>query len=111
MTNPLVPPSYFQMRSEDCEGPPIRMSAEQLGTEGIEIGVEGHGMCAMDDDFDKIVMVVNVQGLPRVLVWADINSKEPTHCIDLSGAQLGKRRPIKPLLAVPEPMGRDKNRA
>ena len=50
---------------------------------GILIQPQGTG--TYDGPYAPI-MLENMNGKPRLVVWADINDQEPTHIIDLSGA-------------------------
>jgi len=38
------------------------------------------------------VLVENREGIPYVVVWADVNEEEPTHVISLEGARESNRR-------------------
>lgn len=52
----------------------------------VEVGVRGCGLQEMDPGFDRVVYLEIKNGKPMLYVWADINSGDATHKIDLSGA-------------------------
>lgn len=56
----------------------------------ITLKIAGHETCNGIDD--AVVLLELYEGVPRLIVWADINSEEPTHIIDLSGADKKKRK-------------------
>jgi hypothetical protein len=58
---------------------------------GIGAGFAGHGVCNMEPD-SEVVFVEHIEGKPRVIVWADINSEDATSTIDLSGAAQSARK-------------------
>lgn len=59
---------------------------------GLGIWIDGHSTCtAADDDPDAIFYLEIQDGKPILRIWADINSEEPTHTIDLSGAHVNCR--------------------
>ena len=62
---------------------------------GVGIWVDSHSTkTAPNDDPDAIVYLEVEDGRPILRVWADINSEEPTHVIDLSGAHVSRRLSI-----------------
>lgn len=52
----------------------------------IEIGIEGHSNCNQIDGFVSVLMR-NAKGEWELYVFADIESEEPTHVINLNGAR------------------------
>ncbi|MFA5766472.1 MAG: hypothetical protein WC919_00925 [Candidatus Paceibacterota bacterium] len=59
---------------------------------GVGIYVDQHSTkTAADDHPDAVVYLEIENGRPILRVWADINSEEPTHTIDLSGAHVNHR--------------------
>jgi len=66
--------------------------------QSLVIEAEGHSLCNMDDDTElgkghrPIVALEIWEGEFRVIVWSDINEEDPTHIIDLSGAQTSNRK-------------------
>jgi hypothetical protein len=61
-------------------------------TSGLGISLEDHQTKTSAEGFaDTIVHLEFCDGKPILRVWADINSEEPTHTIDLSGAHVGRR--------------------
>ena len=64
----------------------------------VEIGVRGCGMQEMDPGFDRVVYLEVKDGKPMLYVWADINSGDVTHKIDLSGAlEIHRERTLDPV--------------
>jgi len=57
----------------------------------IEIGFEGYGEYGAAEGYGCPVRVELYEGKLRLLVWADINSEDPTHTIELNGAQEVRR--------------------
>jgi hypothetical protein len=59
----------------------------------VEVEADGslqihpNGTGTADGDFAPICLE-QCEGVLRLLVWADVNSSEPTHIIDMSGAVL-----------------------
>jgi|3_EtaG_2_1085321.scaffolds.fasta_scaffold43944_4 hypothetical protein len=56
----------------------------------LDVEIKGLGTAEETDD-GRVVLVELYEGTWWVRVWADINQVEPTHCIDLSGAEHEKR--------------------
>ena len=52
----------------------------------------GYGDAVSDDGHGWPVMVEVVDGMPRLLVWSDINAVDPTHVISLAGAAESARK-------------------
>ena len=60
---------------------------------GLGVWIDGYStQTAADEDPDAIVYLEIEDGKPILRVWADINSEEPTHTIDLSDAHTGRRK-------------------
>ena len=61
---------------------------------GLSIGVEGLGLYEMEpNQIDCGPIYLDLyEGKPRLIVWADINSSDATHVIDLSPAMEVNRR-------------------
>jgi len=58
----------------------------------LELGITGYGDYLSEACHGFPIMLDFYDGKPRLLVWADINSEDPTHKIDLEGALESKRR-------------------
>jgi hypothetical protein len=72
------------------------VDAEVGGEQKVKIGVENgnlvlvihpEGYGVWDGDYAPVLLERH-QGKLRLIVWADVNSEEPTHVIDLSGAKI-----------------------
>jgi hypothetical protein len=62
---------------------------------GIGVWIDGHSTkTAPNEDPDAVAYLEFENGRPVLHVWADINSEEPTHTIDLSGANVSHRLSI-----------------
>ena len=53
----------------------------------LDIGFEGFGQGTMTEGHGRPIVIEYYEGRLVLRVWADINSEEPTHVIDLSGAK------------------------
>ena len=58
---------------------------------GIFIGFAGYGDAGSADGHGIPVMIESRDGIPYVLIWADINNEDPTHEISLANAAESKR--------------------
>jgi hypothetical protein len=59
---------------------------------GLGVWIDGYSThTAADDDPDAVLYLEIQDGKPVLRIWADINSEEPTHTIDLSGAHINCR--------------------
>lgn len=58
---------------------------------GIEIDIEGCGLKTMESGKGQVIYIEVFRGSPRLLVWSDINSEDPTHVIDLADALENRR--------------------
>jgi hypothetical protein len=66
----------------------VRVSSDQ---NWLEIRPVGYGHCEMADGYGAPVFMELYQGRLRLLVNADIQRSDPTHVIDLEGAQERRR--------------------
>lgn len=69
---------------------PCKMKATTGG--GADIHFEGYGENSMPPGYGAPVYVELYEGKLMLYVWADINSEEPTHKIDLEGAKETARK-------------------
>jgi len=53
----------------------------------LELYLDGYGNCTMEPGHAPVAALVHQDGRPRLLVFADYDSEEPTHTIDLSKAK------------------------
>jgi hypothetical protein len=63
--------------------------------EVLAIAPCGYGDHYSEDGTGSPILLEFVNGVPRLLVWADINEGDPTHVIDLGGASESLRREIE----------------
>jgi len=75
---------------EDDGGKPIKANIVKGGY-GILISLEGYGDASHIDGGWPVALDY-FDGKLQVLVYADINSEEPTHMIPLEGAKLSERK-------------------
>lgn len=68
----------------------IAVEAEQEAR-SIVIKPEGYGDFHSEDGNGTPILLEFWEGQLRLVVWADINSQDPTHVIDLEGAREDKR--------------------
>lgn len=59
----------------------------------VALGFEGYGEKTAADGYGCPVLVELYNGRLTLHVWADINSENPTHSIDLEGAREDARMP------------------
>jgi hypothetical protein len=62
----------------------------QVSNRHLLIGIDGHGDFCETNGFP--IVLEHEDGECRLLVWADINSEEPTHVIPLKGARENARK-------------------
>ncbi len=70
-------------------------SGEQEGDMNGQVSLDGtswldikiNGLTTATEDNGRIIGLELYEGKPILRVWADINSEDPTHSIDLSGAK------------------------
>lgn len=72
---------------------PIRVAGS---ASGVTVFAEGYGQRASAEGHGPPVFLELYGGELRLLVWADINSEEPTHIIPLGGAREARREPDEP---------------
>ncbi len=58
----------------------------RITDKSVEIDFHGFGVGAMEPGHGYPVYIEVRNGIPHVLVWADINNEEPTHVISLENA-------------------------
>lgn len=78
---------------DDCfaEGS-LGVSVKNEADDGLSISLDGYSTKTSEDGFNDAVVFLELNdGRPMLYVWADINSEEPTHTIDLSGANINRR--------------------
>lgn len=65
----------------------LHVAVKNEDDDGIAISLAGYSTKTSIEGFDDAIVFLELyDGKPRLLVWADINSEDPTHIIDLSGA-------------------------
>lgn len=70
------------------EGGQLSGRVEQ-GPDGLEIYLDGYGdACSYAG---SCVYLEFYEGVPRVVIWADINQEDPTHVIELDMAAESRR--------------------
>lgn len=78
----------------------MRMDMSKVGNHQIQpvrqyddalaVSIPGCGL--LEAEGGEIVHIEVYDGVPRVLIWGDINDPDPTHVIDLSGALESNRK-------------------
>jgi len=68
------------------------LTTVEFGSHSIFIKFEGYGDCASKDGHGDPIMIEIHNGVPRVIVWGDINKECSTNVISLEGAQEDKRK-------------------
>ena len=70
----------------------IGVQARNESDAGLAVSLDGYSTKTAVDRFDDAVIYLELNdGKPTLRIWADINSEEPTHVIDLSGANTNRR--------------------
>lgn len=90
LAGPRVPnhgflcPEEITLLCAHQEGPPVsaKVSVNQFG---IFVSFKDHGVCTEDDG--ECVLIEQIKGEPRVVVWGDINQEDPTDTIELHEAR------------------------
>lgn len=76
----------------DKDVPPIRVLGFQSESgQGLGIVIEGHGDAVSANGYGYPILLENRDGKLFLVVWADINSDDPTHIISLAGARESER--------------------
>jgi hypothetical protein len=76
-------PEEVTLECAHQEGPPIKAKVS-VHAAGIFVSFQDHGVCTEDDA--ECVLVEQIKGEPRVIVWSDINQEDPTHIVEMHGA-------------------------
>lgn len=76
-------PEKLTLECQHQEGPDLGAEVS-VNRHGIFVRFDGYG-CATDDD-GECVLIEQLNGVPRVIVWSDINEEDPTHLIELDAA-------------------------
>ena len=75
---------YFISNREGPEGDTARIKVKlELTPNGIAIGFEGYGEKVMPEGLGKPVFIELYKGMPRVIIFGDINREDATHIIGL----------------------------
>ena len=83
--------SYFEIRDLGADTR-LGITVKSEDSDGIAISLEGCSTKTSADGYDDAPIYFEyVDGKPILRIWADINSEEPTHVIDLSGAHTSRR--------------------
>ena len=69
---------------DDADTPTITATVKATGR-GISISLKGFGNLTGDAE---VVLIENVEGTPKVVIWGDKNKEDPTDIIPLEGAKL-----------------------
>jgi hypothetical protein len=70
----------------------LGISVKSESDDGLSISLDGYSTKTSEDGSDDAIIFLELNdGRPILYVWADINSEEPTHTINLSGANINKR--------------------
>lgn len=79
-------PIKFKLKDPSPESDRIVKGKIVQTIAGIEVFAEGYGTCNMQPGFGSPIFLEVWEGKLRLHVFADINSEDPTHTIDLEGA-------------------------
>lgn len=85
--------SYTGVINDAYDGPRQSVTAE-FENAGVAILLPGYSDIYTLPEYDSPVVLVEYRdGVPFVVVWADINQEEPTHQISLAGAAKSAAKP------------------
>lgn len=76
---------------DEVTGEEIAGGIEAKSNLGLALSFEGYGDCCSCDDSGAPIYIEKYEGKLMQRVYADINSEDPTHNIDLENAALSKR--------------------
>jgi hypothetical protein len=84
--------TYDEIRDVNDAAKFTKVRVQNDANIGIGVWIDGYSThTATSDDPDAVFYLEIQDGKPFLRVWADINSEEPTHTIDLSGARVNCR--------------------
>lgn len=82
-------PEEFTLNCAHQEGPPVQAKI-YVNCHGVFVSFKDHGVCTEDDG--ECVLIEQIKGEPRVIVWSDINQEDPTDTIELHEARHDHRK-------------------
>ncbi len=74
------------LRFDDVESGRTHAVKAEAESAGVALTVPGFGTNDMEPGHGPVVLLEMRDGVPFLLVWADITTEEPTHSISLAGA-------------------------
>lgn len=77
---------------DEVKGDDIVVRLNTTSNLGVAVSFDGHSDCCSEDNVGTPLYIEKYDGKLRVLLYADINSEEPSHVIDLSGARNSNRK-------------------
>ena len=93
MTKHSTTIAFFGINDKAGEARPIGVKVHSEDNNGLAISLDDHSTNSAADGFDDAILWLEYEdGKPTLYVFADINSEEPTHKIDLSGAHINRRK-------------------
>ena len=81
----------FRLPLENGDTPGSVGGRVEIGSLGVEVFIDGHGMKTMEPGYGSIVYVNHFDGSPQVVVHGDILQEDPTHVIQLATAAEERR--------------------
>lgn len=96
--NPTMTVWLFDHGERDAQGAirkPMAVTAKSTDGGNLEIGFPGYGEFGAEVGEGRPVVIELLSGCPRVVIFGDINSEDPTHKISLAGAKEELRGPPK----------------
>jgi hypothetical protein len=75
----------------DASAKPLKVTVK-LDALYVLVRPEGYGDKPSDDGDGWPVLIENRNGVPHVVIWADINQEDPTHVISLDEAAESNRK-------------------
>lgn len=83
----------MNIKLRDQEGDlEVKGSVEVTKTQALEVRIDGLGQATMETGHGAPIYLELYKGKLKLYVWADINSEDPTHIIDLDGARESARK-------------------
>lgn len=91
MTEPTHSTTLIDADTDFTTKLPIRIA---ISPNGVSVYAEGYGDGGSAEGHGTPVFLELYRGELRAIIWADINSEEPTQIIPLNGARESNRLPI-----------------
>ena len=86
MENKKTPFELFELHDSWTDDKTVTKGRVEANGGSIHIFLDGYGDCGTEPGHGCPIVLERYDGKCSIIIWADINSEDPTHKIDLSGA-------------------------